>query len=93
MTKQKLPKEDKEYKLSLKKMWIALGCLFPVLIAVTYVFGAVLKLDEWLVIFINVVLGGFVCLIIYFIFDRIEKKRKLNELLNDDKDKFDPFKD
>lgn len=84
---------DKDQKLSIKRVGIAMCWLFPVIILVSYLFGVVLRLDEWLVVFINVIVGGFVCLLIYFIFDRIDRKRKVDELLSDDKDKYDPFKD
>ena len=84
---------DKDQKLSIKRVGIAMCWLFPVIILVSYLFGVVLRLDEWLVVFINVIVGGFVCLLIYFIFDRIDRKKKVDELLFDDKDKYDPFKD
>ncbi len=84
---------DKDQKLSIKRVGIAMCWLFPVIILVSYLFGVVLRLDEWLVVFINVIVGGFVCLLIYFIFDRIDKKKKVDEFLSDDKDKYDPFKD
>lgn len=87
------PGLDKDQKLSIKRVGIALCWLFPVIILVSYIFGIVLRLNEWLVVFINVIVGGFVCLLIYFIFDRIDRKRKVDELLFDDKDKYDPFKD
>lgn len=87
------PGLDKDQKLSIKRVGIALCWLFPVIILVSYIFGIVLRLNEWLVVFINVIVGGFVCLLIYFIFDRIDRKRKVDELLSDDKDKYDPFKD
>ena len=87
------PGLDKDQKLSIKRVGIALCWLFPVIILVSYIFGIVLRLNEWLVVFINVIVGGFVCLLIYFIFDRIDKKKKVDEFLSDDKDKYDPFKD
>lgn len=87
------PGLDKDQKLSIKRVGIALCWLFPVIILVSYIFGIVLRLNEWLVVFINVIVGGFVCLLIYFIFDRIDRKKKVDELLSDDKDKYDPFKD
>ena len=87
------PGLDKDQKLSIKRVGIALCWLFPVIILVSYIFGIVLRLNEWLVVFINVIVGGFVCLLIYFIFDRIDRKKKVDELLFDDKDKYDPFKD
>ena len=73
---QKPPKTDLEYKKSIKRVWIIMGCLIPVIIATTYVFGVVLKLPEWLVVFMNVVFSGFVCLIVYLIFDKISKNKK-----------------
>ena len=91
--KKRRPGLDKDQKLSIKRVGIALCWLFPVIILVSYIFGIVLRLNEWLVVFINVIVGGFVCLLIYFIFDRIDRKRKVDELLFDDKDKYDPFKD
>ena len=89
---QKPPKTDLEYKKSIKRVWIIMGCLIPVIIATTYIFGVVLKLPEWLVVFMNVVFSGFVCLIVYLIFDKISKNKKKKELL-ENKDKYDPFKD
>ena len=91
--KQKPLKTDMEYKKSLKRVWITLGCLLPIIILTSYAFGVLLKLPEWLVVFMNVVFGGFVCLIIYFVFDKLDARKKRKELLEDNKDKYDPFKD
>ena len=84
-------KTEQEFKQDLKNIWKALLWVIPVLIAVTYLFGVVLKLQTWLVIFINVVLGGFICLLVYIIFDKIQDKKRLKDFLESDEK--DVFKD
>ena len=72
----------------LKRMWICVGCLIPVILLITYLF-AVLKFPVWLAIFLNVVIGGFICLLVYIIFDRIEEKKRVKKLLEPNDE--DPF--
>ncbi|MBO5884651.1 MAG: hypothetical protein J6Q51_02540 [Clostridia bacterium] len=83
-------KSDREYKRGIKRIWICVLCLIPVMIMLGVLLGE-LKLPEWLIIMINVIVGGFGCLIIYIIFDKIEAKKKIKELM--DIDEKDPFKD
>lgn len=83
-------KSNMEYKRGIKRIWICVLCLIPVMILLSIGLGE-LKLPEWLIIMINVIVGGFGCLIIYIIFDKIEARKKVKELL--DPDNHDPFKD
>lgn len=83
-------KTDKEYKKGVKRIWICVLCLIPVMILLGIGMGE-LKFPEWLIILVNVIVGGFGCLIIYIIFDKIEARKKVKELL--DPDTHDPFKD
>ncbi len=80
--------QAKDYKKMLKRMWICVGCLIPVILIITYLF-AVFNFPVWLAIFLNVVIGGFICLLVYIIFDRIEEKKKLKDLLEPNDE--DPF--
>lgn len=89
--KQKLmQKTAKEYKKGLKRVWICVLCLIPIILILTY-FMAELGLPSWLSILINVVLGGFVCLFVYIIYDKKDERKKAKELL--EMDSYDPFKD
>ncbi len=80
--------QARDYKKMLKRMWICVGCLIPVILLITYAF-AVFKFPVWLAIFLNVVIGGFICLLVYIIFDKIEEKKRLKNLLEPNDE--DPF--
>lgn len=83
-------KTKQEYKKGVKRIWICVLFLIPVMIMLSVVLGE-LKVPEWLIILINVILGGFLCLIIYIVFDKIDARKKAKEFL--DPDTHDPFKD
>ena len=88
---RKLVEENKrDLKKALKRIWICFGCLIPVLLLFA-VGMSELGFPAWLVVLVNVILGGFVCLIVYIIFDKVEEKKKVKKLL--DMDTYDPFKD
>ena len=87
----KIMEENKrDYKKALKRIWISFACLIPVLLLLS-VGMSFLEFPSWLVVIVNVILGGFVCLLVYIISDKVEDKKKLKKLL--DMDTYDPFKD
>lgn len=79
-----------EYKKNVKMVWRTMLVLVPVIFVLSIVFAA-LHIPMWLNILMNVVVGGFVCLIVYVIYDRMEKKRKVDDLTKEED--YDPFKD
>ena len=82
---------DKQYaKNLLKKIWICVLCLIPFMILITYLW-AILKIPTWISIVLNVLLGGFVCLTVYLICDKIEQKKYEKSLMKTDEK--DPFSD
>lgn len=83
-------KSLKEYKKGVKRIWICVLCLIPIVIILTYVF-ALLKFPVWLAMLLNVIVGGFICLIVYIIFDKIDQKKKVKKILEIEED--DPFSD
>ena len=77
-----------EYKHMLKRIWICLGCLVPVILLLTALFSKV-GMPVWLAMLLNVIIGGLICLLVYIIFDRIDRKKKIKKLLEPQED--DPF--
>ena len=83
-------KSDREYKLALKRVWICVACLIPVILILTALFSK-LGLPVWIAMVLNVVIGGLICLLVYVIGDKIEQRKKAKKLLNPKED--DPFAD
>ena len=79
-----------EYKKSIKRMWICLACLIPFILFMTVVFSKV-GMPVWLAMLLNVIIGGLICLLVYMIFDKIDRKKKIKKLLEPKQD--DPFSD
>ncbi len=79
-----------DMKVNIKRIWICVAILIPVFIILTYVFSLV-PLPVWLIMLLNVIIGGLICLLVYIISDRIEQRRKTKEILDPDND--DPFSD
>ena len=79
-----------EYKQNIKRAWICLACLIPVILLLTYV-GSVVKIPAWLMIALNVIIGGLVCLLVFIISDKIQQRNKARKELMQDND--DPFAD
>ncbi|MEG1751826.1 MAG: hypothetical protein RR247_02025 [Clostridia bacterium] len=65
-----------EYKQFLKRLGIYLLIIIPIFAISSYFFGK-LGVKMWLIIFLNVVFGGLVCLIGESI--HLNKKRKLKD--------------
>lgn len=78
----------RDYIQQLKKIWWCALILMPCLIVTTYVF-ATINMKVWLAVVLNVIIGGFICLLAYIIFDKIERKRKIEKFL--DAEDNDPF--
>lgn len=74
-------------KLSIKRTWICVGIVAPVFIILTYVFSLV-PLPVWLIMLLNVIIGGLICLLVYIISDKIEQKKKAKEILEPHDDPF-----
>lgn len=88
-TKQQLiSRRKKEYKRSVKRLWICVLWLMPVMLGLSVLF-AELKFQFWLALLLNVVIGGFVCLLVYIISDKLEQRKKEKQLL--EPEEFDPF--
>lgn len=79
-----------DMKVNIKRIWICVAILIPVFILLTYVFSFAIK-SVVLIILLNIIIGGLICLLVYIISDRIEQKRRTKELLDPDND--DPFSD
>lgn len=74
-------------KLSIKRTWLCVGIVAPVFILLTYVFSLVL-MPVWLIMLLNVIIGGLICLLVYIISDKIEQKKQAKEELQHDDDPF-----
>ena len=48
---------------------------------------AMLNLESWLIILINLIVGGATCFVVYIVYDKLEQKKQ------DNLDKHDPFSD
>ena len=95
MSKKKTNLEQKkqlvrDYKKGIKRLWICVACLIPFVILLTYIF-AVIGMQVWLAVFLNVVIGGFICLIVYIVFDKIDKKKQIRDMLEPEEK--DPISD
>ena len=85
---RKARQEKKEYKRSIKRLWICVLWLIPVMIGLSVLFSE-LKFPLWLALLLNVVIGGFVCLLVYIIFDKLEQRKKEKQL--HEPEEYDPF--
>ena len=79
-----------DYKRMIKRLWICLGCLVPVVLLLTVLFSR-LGLPVWLAMLLNIIIGGLICLLVYMIFDKIDRKKRIEKLLKPKSD--DPFSD
>ena len=80
-----------EYKQMLKRIWICVACLIPVILLLTYLFSVV-KIPVWLAMVLNVIIGGIICLLVFIISDKIQQKKKARRELGLE-DTSDPFAD
>ncbi len=74
-------------KLGIKRIWICAAIVAPTFILLTYVFSLI-PLPVWLIIMLNVIIGGLICLLVYIISDKIEQKKKTKQLLDPEDDPF-----
>ncbi len=79
-----------DFKRMIKRMWICLACIAPAILLLTALFASV-GMPVWLAMLLNVIIGGLICLLVYIIFDKIERKKRIQKLLEPEKD--DPFSD
>lgn len=78
-----------DIKKMIKKGLIYLLIALPFM-SVVAVLLTIIKADYWLTMFATIVVGGIVVFICYVISNNREEKKKRE---NEDKGKFDPFKD
>ena len=79
---------QREYKKSIKRVWISLLFMIPVFLVLTSVLG-IAGVPVWLTMILNVVIGGLICLLVYIIFDKIDQRKRIKEFL--EPDEHDPF--
>ena len=88
LTEQDIKRQKRHaMKVNIRRIWICVAILLPVFILLTYVF-ALVPLPVWLIMLLNVIIGGLICLLVYIISDKIEQNRKTKELLDSDDDPF-----
>lgn len=88
MTKRR--QTAKEMKKSAKLSGKLLIWAIPVVLVVSFLL-TLASLPTWLIVLINIVVGGAVCFVVYIIYDKIEEKKKQKE--KTEPKKYDPFSD
>ena len=76
-------------KANTKRIAICVLCLFPIFVVVSFLLNE-LNIALWLIMTINIVLGGGFSFLVYVLGEKNYEKQKAKQLLDTDKD---PFKD